>query len=468
MVDAGEVLLGLINDILDFSKIEAGKLTIESAVFELDQLVRRAVGLSAMNAHVKGLELITDIDSQIPALLRGDPLRIQQIVVNLVNNAVKFTESGAVCVKIDIKDRLPGKILLHFMVIDTGVGMSVEQQQRLFESFNQGDDSISRTHGGTGLGLAISRQLCELMGGEIWLKSEPDVGSEFHFTVLVDDSEMVPEESEKDDSQFAGLKVLLVDDSDLAAMVGRRLLHELGITCSWVNNAIEAQRVLAEAYQQQQGFDFVFADWRMPGVDGIELFKRLEKQPFGELGKVLLVSAYDRDEAAQRSVGIGLRHFIEKPLNAEDMYQHLLKLKSGVSVEDEQPSLSLDIPDLRGFEVLLVEDNAINRQVAQGFLQDTGIKVDCAENGMIALVKIQQHNYDLVLMDIEMPQMDGLEATEEIRKTLQITDLPVVAMTAHAMVQDIKKSLDAGMNEHITKPIDPQSLYDCPQPIFSR
>lgn len=463
VVGAGEVLLGLINDILDFSKIEAGKLTIESAPFELDKLVRRAVNLSAMNAHGKGLELITDIDSDIPLRLRGDPLRIQQIVVNLVNNAVKFTEAGAVCVKIDIKERLPGMILLHCAVIDTGVGMSIEQQQRLFESFSQGDDSISRTHGGTGLGLAISRQLCELMGGEIWLKSEPDVGSEFHFTMMVDDSEVETEQTTFDDSHFKALKALIVDDEDLAANVAVRLLREFGIESIRSNNGIEAQRLLAEAYQAAQPFDVVFIDWRMPGLDGIALAKRINEQAYGALTKVLMVSAYDTDEAVQRCNGVRFKMMLEKPLNRQDLYHHLLALTCDTTAHEKETFKQLKVPNLAGFELLLVEDDAINRQVAQGFLDDTGIKVDSAENGLIALAKLQQQNYDMVLMDIEMPQMDGLTATKEIRETLQLTDLPVVAMTAHAMVQDATRSSAAGMNEHITKPLDPQSLYDCLQ-----
>jgi signal transduction histidine kinase/HPt (histidine-containing phosphotransfer) domain-containing protein len=324
IVDAGAALLGLINDILDFSKIEAGKLTIESTKFKLEKLLRSSINLSAMNAHAKGLELITDIHCDVPPVLIGDPLRLQQIIVNLVNNAVKFTEKGSVCVKVAIKEEIDRQLLLHCRVIDTGIGMTPEQQANLFQSFAQADETVTRKYGGTGLGLAISKQLSELMGGEIWLESELGKGSVFQFTTIVD-----------------------------------------------------------------------------------KLPKELE---------------------------------------------HLIDLDEFEEQEMEAPNFSSSV-------ILLVEDNAINRQVAEGFLKDTGVKIEIAEDGLVALEKLQQHCFDLVFMDIQMPRMDGITATQEIRRKLKLTDIPVIAMTAHAMPADIERSKAAGMNDHITKPLDPNVLY---------
>ena len=448
---AGEALLGLINDILDFSKIEAGKLTIERVPFRLDELIPQALTLSALNAHEKGLELVADIAPDVPNGLLGDPLRLQQIVVNLVNNAVKFTERGSVCLQVRCKQQPDGELQLACAVIDTGIGMTPEQQSRMFQSFSQADETITRKHGGTGLGLAISRQLCELMGGQIWLESEYGVGSEFHFTVNVGvDPQVVaqPPVSEQ------GLKVLLVEDLPLAAQVATDLLQRLGVECHHCSDGGQALALAKSALIQGQPFDLALVDWQMSGLNGAETATRLGRLSVPSL---LLASSYQRDELAALYDGV----VIEKPLLPNRLTRALHHWNTGENWVDAERPQAGQAPDLSGNRVLLVDDNAINRQVAQGILSETGVTIELGENGLVALAKIQQQEWDLVLMDVQMPQMDGLTAVGEIRNALGLAQLPVIAMTAHAMEEDIQKSLDAGMNGHITKPIDPKALFAC-------
>lgn len=461
VVDAGEALLGLINDILDFSKIEAGKLTIENTRFRLDKLLQRSINLSAMNAHAKGLEIITDIDHNIPQVLMGDPLRIQQIIVNLVNNAVKFTDKGAVCIKIGIKEETQNNYLLQCSVIDTGIGMSPEQQSKMFLSFSQADDSVTRKHGGTGLGLAISKQLSELMGGEIWLESELGKGSIFHFTIVVDKAKEQYLLPKVDPQMIASTRVLVVDDIELSRKVLINILEDLSINAQQASSGIEAIKLIKKAHNEGQPFDLVLMDWRMPGLDGIETSQQINKAQLAQAPQILMVSAYDKDEARNQIDDSQINHFIEKPVNKNTLRDAIVKILSGnlpIPLQTNESSFN-EIPNFSSSHILLVEDNAINRQVAKGFLNDTGVSIDTAENGLIALAKLQQNQYDLILMDIQMPEMDGLTATKEIRKKPNMQDLPIIAMTAHAMETDIQRSTEAGMNEHITKPIDPDILY---------
>lgn len=458
VVDAGEVLLGQINDILDFSKIEAGKLIIESTVFDLGPLVQRAVGLSAMNAHVKGLELITDIDSNIPRRLKGDPLRIQQIMVNLMNHAIKFVETGFICFRMGIKVRLPGKVLLHCVVVDTGGGITVKQQQQLFDSLHHSNDLLSRDHGCTGLGLAISQQLCELMGGEIWLKSKPGIGSELHFTLMVDDSTTALESEYDTDEVFTGLKALVVEDVEAAANVAVRLLSELGVDCIWADSVADARQYLQQAEQQHSRFDLMFVDWQMPDIDHLGQQESIWQQNPMQITKVLLVSAYDRDKALRCCQSLGFDQVIEKPLNLYDVHEYLLQFTSKGYIQQEQQEHAKYAPNLHGFRLLLIEDNAINRQVILGFLEDTQVMVDCIDNHLTLVSSIQNQYYDLVIMDIEDSPVDGLIAVKQLRKQLRVIDLPVIVMTAQAMDQPTKQNLDQRVSELI-KPIEPQALY---------
>jgi signal transduction histidine kinase/DNA-binding response OmpR family regulator/HPt (histidine-containing phosphotransfer) domain-containing protein len=459
ILESGEGLLILINEILDFSKIEAGKLTLEKSTFSLEKVLRRAINLSALKAHDKGLELILNVNNNIPPKLVGDSYRLQQVIVNLISNAVKFTEIGSICIKLQIKEDRKQQLMLQFSVIDTGIGMTEEQQSKLFQSFSQADDSVTRKYGGTGLGLAISKQLTELMGGKIWLESEAGNGTTFHFTALV---EKVAFNSETlvDKNKLSQLKVLVVDDTSLARTALQSLLNDLGIHADEAESGKQALELIQRSQNDDIYYDIIFMDWRMPNMDGIETARHINELGIKKSPHILMVSAYDKYAAKQLINGTAIQGFIEKPVNQSLLIDSINNVLPP-SVEVCSPALknAVTTPNLASFHILLVEDNILNRKVMLGFLEDTNVQVDIAENGLIALEKLQQSVYDLVLMDIQMPQMDGLTATKEIRQTLKLVDLPIIAMTAHAMQSDVNKSREAGMDTHLIKPIDPDVLY---------
>jgi signal transduction histidine kinase/DNA-binding response OmpR family regulator/HPt (histidine-containing phosphotransfer) domain-containing protein len=458
ILESGEGLLVLINEILDFSKIEAGKLTLEKSAFSLEDLLSRAINLNALKAHDKGLELILNIEKNIPPKLVGDSYRLQQVIVNLISNAVKFTEVGTICIKLQIKEDRDKQLMLQFSVIDTGIGMTEEEQTRLFQSFSQADDSVTRKYGGTGLGLAISKQLSELMGGEIWLESEIGKGTTFHFTVLVEKVDFIAG-TLVDKSKLSGLKVLMVDDTPLARTALQSLLHDLGIHADEAESGKEALELIKRSEDNDTYYDIIFMDWRMPNMDGIEVAHHISQLGIKKSPHILMVSAYDKYAAKPLISGTAIQGFIEKPVNQTILIDSILNVLTPL-VEESPRSFKTEVaaPDLSSFHILLVEDNVLNRKVMLGFLQDTNVKVDIAENGLIALEKLKLKTYDLVLMDIQMPEMDGLTATKEIRKTLKLGELPIIAMTAHAMQSDVDKSREVGMNTHLIKPIDPDLL----------
>ncbi|OKY26629.1 response regulator [Thalassotalea sp. PP2-459] len=462
--DSSRSLLGLINDILDFSKIEAQKLTLEQVSFSLHDILQRVVNVCTFKVHEKGLELVVDIAHDVPKTLVGDPLRLQQIIVNLANNAVKFTEQGII--HINVKHLHSDEITsqLAFAVHDTGIGMSAQQQETLFQSFSQADSSVTRKYGGTGLGLAISKQLTELMGGEIWLESTEGEGSTFYFTSTFERAEPDMIETVAIDKQYlSSLKVLVADDIDIARNVVLDALLQADIKATGVSDGKAALDAVLAADRNKEPFDLVFMDWKMPEMDGIAAATQIHQHTRGSLPHILMMSAYDKDEAKKLAEQHVFDKFLEKPVTASLLIDAVLETLSKESdrmttVNEEE--VTIDIPDLSRFHVLLVEDNMINQQVALEFLSDTKIKITCAENGVIALDLLAKQAFDIVLMDIQMPEMDGLTATSEIRNTLKIHDLPIIAMTAHAMEGDVEKSVIAGMNHHLTKPIEPQILYD--------
>lgn len=454
ILDSSESLLSLINDILDFSKIEAGKMVLEHEQFDLDQVLQRSVGVCNLKAHEKGLELITYVAPDVPNHFVGDGFRLQQVVTNLVSNAVKFTEQGTVSVEV-FASKIKQSFALEFRVSDTGIGMSQEQQQKLFESFSQADDSVTRKYGGTGLGLSICKQLTEMMGGSIAVKSEVNQGSTFSFAVQLEPSEQPARVLDK--HAMADLKVLVVDDIELSRKVILDVLSSSGISADHASGGLQAISAIEQAIAKQQPYDLVIMDWRMPNMDGIETVRHIRQELNQYATKVLMVSAYDRDEAKHRAQGLNVSGFIEKPVNQSVLMDLLMDMMAGNGQELAQTS-QISAPNLTGYELLLVEDNAINRQVAMGFLADTKANIRLAENGEEAIQQLTSEPVDLVLMDIQMPVMDGLTATKKIRQELQLS-LPIVAMTAHAMEGDAEKSFNAGMDEHITKPIDPEQLY---------
>jgi len=460
--DSSKSLLGLINDILDFSKIEAQKLTLESVNFSLTEILQRVVNVCTFKVHEKGLEFVVDFAKNVPKQLIGDPLRLQQIIINLANNAVKFTEHGSIHISIEQVSQNNYSTELKFSVSDTGIGMKKEQQENLFLSFSQADDTVTRQYGGTGLGLAISKQLTELMGGRIWIESEYGQGSTFHFTAQFEQALAHMEPISRIDQQMLSeLKVLVADDIEIARSVLLDALAHSDIIAEGVANGAQALKKVLAAEEEGQPYDLVLMDWKMPTMDGIEAAKRIQQKSKEHLPHILMVSAYDKDEAKKLAENSGIKQFLEKPINQSVLVDSIIDILSNehqqIAVEELQHDIV--IPELSAYRVLLVEDNMINQQVAKEFLADTQINIECAENGLTALEKLKNEHFDIVLMDIQMPEMDGLTATKEIRNTLKLEDIPIIAMTAHAMEGDVEKSIIAGMNQHLTKPIEPELLY---------
>ncbi len=461
-------LLRLINDVLDFSKIEAGKLTIEQTDFTLAKVLENVNTMIQEKAHDKGLELIFDIDPAAPEFLIGDPLRMGQILVNYASNAIKFTEKGQIAVVVRIEKEMEQGYLLRLSVSDTGIGLSPEQKDKLFQSFQQSDTSITRKYGGTGLGLAISKKLTELMGGKVGVESELGKGSTFWFTVLVGKSQKRKHAIILRDS-FKGKRALVVDDNEMARSVLAEMLRGMGVTVD-VAAGGKAALVAIEEKSANEPYDLVSFDWQMPDMDGLEASRQLHKLSLQKMPKVLLVTAFGREEALSNAENSGIDDVLIKPVSASILFEGVTRIFGGASLQNADASnlsavtpasdLEMQIAAIGDAQILLVEDNEINQEIAIEILKDVGFKnIDLAENGLLALQMAQAKEYDAVLMDIQMPVMDGLTATREIRKIDRLKNLPILAMTANAMESDRKKSFDAGMNEHIPKPIEPEELW---------
>jgi PAS domain S-box-containing protein len=458
--EASDTLLAVINDILDLSKIEANKLNLETTAFDLEGVINKMVNVCSHKIHEKELELITSIDTDVPMTLFGDPLRLQQVLINLTSNAVKFTETGSIYVNVTQLETLGEQTTLEFSVKDTGIGMDEEQLARLFHSFSQADESVTRKYGGTGLGLAISKQLTEMMGGEIKVTSRPGEGSCFTFTVVME-YQANHEDPQIQQLRQSSLKTLVVDDSDIARQVLLDLLEGLGIKADSASNGQEAVEAAVLADQEHQPYDLILMDWKMPVLDGISAAKQIKNSMRDETPSILMISAYDKDKVRHLGQDAGIKRFIEKPITQSSLVDSIISLSEGKYefYDTTANSQTAGIPDLTGYSILLVEDNEVNEIVARGILQDTQVNIDSASNGLEALDYLKNKTYDLVLMDIQMPEMDGLTAAGKIRNELKLTQLPIVAMTAHAMEGDADKSLNAGMNDHITKPINPEVLF---------
>ncbi|OUR93809.1 hypothetical protein A9Q81_15170 [Gammaproteobacteria bacterium 42_54_T18] len=453
----------IINDILDFSKVEAGKLQLESVHFDLEQLIERVVTICSLKAYAKSLELIIHVADDVPRYLLGDPLRVQQILVNLTNNAIKFTEEGHVSIQIfNIKNN-EGYVKLEVRVSDTGIGMTKSQCSMLFQPFSQADKSTTRKYGGTGLGLAISKHLVELMGGDIWVDSEYNKGSTFHFTI----STKAAKETQKQERNRScgAIRLLIVDDNEIARDVLLNMLDYSESILAVAKSGQEAIDKVKDYHDRGEAFDLVIMDWKMPKMDGIEASKIIKNElKITNIPEILMVSAYDKNDAKSLCESVGIEHFLEKPVSPSSLLNAIKstinqKNKPYIITEAHTPKDTSNIPNMSGSCVLLVEDNAINRQVAIGFLSETGITIDIAEDGKVALEKTEKNHYDLILMDIQMPVMDGLSASIEIRKLPERDRLPIIAMTAHAMAADREKTKSAGMDDHISKPISPNELY---------
>jgi len=465
---AAESLLGIINDILDFSKIEAGKLDIEAIAFNLGDEIEKLGHLVGMNAEEKGLELLFALPLRIPRALIGDPSRLRQVLLNLGNNAVKFTERGEVVIAIAIAAEQPGSVDLRFEVRDSGIGMTPDEQQRLFQPFTQGDSSTSRRYGGTGLGLSISRRLVELMGGEIGVDSEPQRGSRFYFTLRFALQPAAAEAPTPREVQLNGKRVLVVDDNACARDLLAGMCGALGFDIDTAADGHAALRMVQRADADDKPYGLVLLDWKMPGLDGVECARLLSLESRRHAAPtVLMVTAFSRDEAqrqlVQRQVRVGA--LLTKPVTPSTLFDAcsealgLSPTPLAPRATRRQETLHADQQNLRGAQILLVEDNPINREIALSVLGGAGIVVSVAHDGQEALHMLSRQRFDGVLMDCQMPVMDGYEATRALRQQPQWLDLPVIAMTANAMAGDRDKVLAAGMNDHVAKPINVNELF---------
>ena len=464
--NAAQSLLSIMNDILDFSKIEAGKLELERISFSLAEVIRNLVDIVGQRAQQKGIALVFTVANGAPGYLVGDPLRLGQILINLVNNAIKFTEKGEIVVKVVADNVTADSARLSISVSDTGIGMSPEQVSNLFQSFNQGDTSFTRKYGGTGLGLAISRQLCELMDGKISVESELGQGSTFCFTAnfgVAANALALTMPGEEEGAERQKKSVLIVDDSENAREVLILMLRGSGFAARAVSSGEEAMSALARASQMNDPIDLVLLDWRLPGVDGIETARRIKTHPnLVQIPAILMISAFEREEVMSGISNPAVDGFLIKPVQQDVLMSTIAEI-FGESKRSKPVLRQVAKPSpatLTGRQILLVEDNEINRDLASELLTDLGVEVEIAVNGREGVERVLAGSYDLVLMDIQMPVMDGLTATKLIRADERFHHLPIVAMTAHAMSGDRERSLYAGMNDHLTKPISPEMLTE--------
>ncbi|MFZ4550705.1 MAG: response regulator [Aquabacterium sp.] len=460
---SSQLLLGVINDILDISKLEAQRMTLEQSDFNLEKVLADVMTLFSEKASSKGLELVIDVDADVPVDLVGDALRLGQILINLTSNAVKFTEHGSVQVHVTCEAQEGPHAKLRFEVKDTGIGITEAQRDRLFQTFQQADTSITRKYGGTGLGLSISRRLTELMGGDIGVDSQPGQGSCFWFTVNVGvSSEKVSPDRRSLRHDFRSLSVLVVDDSEPARRTLCEMLRSMGIEPHEASDGAQAVEEVIRADATGHPYALILLDWKMPEMDGLEVAHALQRKSLSVDPIVLMITAYDRVDVMPAATQVGISNVLVKPVTPSALLDavmgHIGAAKPSLPPSAVAVQGLSRIDELVGARVLLVEDNELNQEVATEFLKDMGLVVDWAENGEVALAKVQHQPYEAVLMDMQMPVMDGLTASQEIRKLPELAALPILAMTANAMASDRVRCLQAGMNDYIAKPIDPVDL----------
>jgi signal transduction histidine kinase/DNA-binding response OmpR family regulator/HPt (histidine-containing phosphotransfer) domain-containing protein len=468
IMQSGTALLNIINDILDISKIEAGKLSLEHINFNLESVLDGTANVTSVRASEKGIELVFHVDPDVPYRLVGDPLRLSQVLLNLVSNAIKFTERGEVVLSISVCERHEHMVDLAFSIRDTGIGMPLAQQSRLFQSFSQADTSTTRKFGGSGLGLVISQRIVEMMGGMIKVESEPGAGATFSFTASFALQDGAIEDIKIADHLLSSLRVLVVDDNATAREILASTLISWSMQVQTAGGGSEALATLTSAATHRAPFDLVLLDWQMPEPDGLMTARIIrENDGIPQKPHIIMISAYRHDEVMVKADRLGVDAFLTKPIEKS----LLLETINAIFVKNDRgqaagPAATASAPApsrLRGTRVLLAEDNEINQMIATEFLAEVGVSVDLAVNGRDAVDKMLDggvDRYDAILMDVQMPEMDGLEATRRIRAHLGPHRLPIIAMTAHAMEQERQRCLTAGMDDHIAKPIDPAVLFE--------
>ncbi|MFH2066352.1 MAG: response regulator [Pseudomonadota bacterium] len=458
-------LLGLINDILDFSKIEAGKMSMDAKPFMLDEVLDRVVNLFFNSASEKGIELLVDIHSETPRALIGDPMRLQQILTNLVGNSVKFTENGGfILIVVKITDASSQNVELQFQVQDTGVGIPSSYLERLFQPFTQADASDTRRYEGTGLGLSICKRLVEMMAGRIWVESTVGSGSTFYFTIRIDCRPVDVSGKFSPPLELRRLRVLVVDDCRESLSLVSRMIASFDFTSETAVSGSEAIAKIQEYKANDQPIGLAIVDWRMPGMDGLETARQIRTVCKSDI-PIIMMTAFGKDAERQIAEKNGIGCFLTKPIYPSTLYNAIMDVfgrktdKKRLMNDGIGTDATIYKRQLKGFHILVVEDNPTNSEIAVAILESAGISADMAENGRMALEKLRAQAFDAVLMDIQMPEMNGYEATRRIRRDLGMNALPIIAMTAHAMRGDEEKCIQAGMDGYISKPIHQARLF---------
>jgi two-component system sensor histidine kinase/response regulator len=460
---SAESLLTVLNDILDFSKIEAGKLEFESIPFDLRESLGEAMHALSFRSHQKGLELIYDVRPDVPESLIGDPGRVRQILVNLVGNAIKFTQHGEILVSVALHSENEQKVCLQISVSDTGVGIPADRQAKIFEAFAQADGSTTRKFGGTGLGLTISTRLVELMGGLIWVESEPGKGSTFHFTAWMGLQDKVAHPAPFEASQLRDLPALIVDDNFTNRTVLQGMLSRWGMKASSVDGAEAALSAMETAARDAHPFSVVIVDGQMPGTDGFTLVKQIQARPELADATILMLTSIGQKGDAARCRELGIAAYLLKPARQNELLETLCRVLCK-SPDAESPSLITrhTLREERSrLQILVVEDNVVNQTLAVRLLEKRGYAVTVAGDGRAALAALEKQSFDLILMDVQMPEMDGFQATAAIRAKEQPGGRrqPILAMTAHALKSDQERCLASGMDGYVTKPIRTADLF---------
>jgi two-component system sensor histidine kinase/response regulator len=471
---SGDSLLSLLNDILDLSKIEAGKLDFEIIDFNLRDVLEHAVEGLSLRAHGKGLELACHVLPDVPEAVRGDPTRLRQIVVNLVGNAIKFTSVGEVVLRVDSTEQMPDEVELHFAVADTGLGVPLEKQRTIFEPFTQADGSTTRKYGGTGLGLTISSRLVEKMGGRIWVESEPGRGSTFHFTARFGLSVMTAEtHAPVGMDALRDLRVLVVDDNATNRRILEELLRKWQMKPVLAESGRQALEMLIQAKARGAPFPLVLLDSQMPEMDGFGVAEEMRQDPRLAASAVIMLTSSGAHGDGARCRELGISAFLLKPVKRSDLLQAISKALASTVETEQMPALvtSHSLGEGKGrLNILLAEDNAVNQKVATRLLEKRGHTVTVVANGLKAVEMLDLQSFDLVFMDMQMPEMDGVEATMAIRKRERTSGahIPIIAMTANAMVGDKENCLQAGMDDYLSKPLSSKELFAMIESIMAR
>jgi signal transduction histidine kinase/CheY-like chemotaxis protein len=461
---SADSLLIILNDILDFSKINAGKMDFEAIDFDLRDCLGDAMKTLGLRASQKGIELASDVHADVPDTLVGDPGRMRQIIINLAGNALKFTERGEVIISVDVASRTQKDVELHFTVSDTGIGISLDKQAQIFEAFKQADSSMTRKYGGTGLGLAISSKIVQLMGGRIWVESEPGKGSRFQFTLrMLVQNNPAPKPLPGNLRTLENVPVLVVDDNATNRQILLKVLTNWKMRPVTVEGGRAALAVLESARACGNTFPVIITDAQMPETDGFELASRIKQLADSRSVTILMLSSAGMRGDAERCREIGIAAYLTKPVKNSELLAAIIRALGKAPTPGEEPALITrhSLRESRRLHILLAEDNFVNQRLAVRLLEKLGHHVTVAANGREALVVIQNQRCDLVLMDVQMPVMDGFEATTAIRENEKTTGahIPIVAMTANAMKGDKERCLAIGMDAYISKPIEPQQLF---------